>query len=262
MLAFPNELYRPILLHIDPIDRRKTLSSVALACRFLNSEAVPQLYHSFVEVDDPRTQVLFFKTVTSSPRLAQLVHTYVWRIGTYFSHKHEFWTLLPLALRSFVNLKELRFRTHGGTPAGHILRDCTFQLTHLDWDNRSDEAELLPFLSTQHCIKSLLIHWSTPNSPDMPSSVLQSLRSLSGDFTTIVAILPHCSNVTSLFWNPDMDEDGFSDLASPAFHNLRTFTFGGYFWRPHLSVVAPHLGNLVRFHLIGAQVCLFLCFPI
>ncbi|KIK69548.1 hypothetical protein GYMLUDRAFT_510034 [Collybiopsis luxurians FD-317 M1] len=155
-MELPIELYRPIVGYIRD---RPTLFSLLHCSRHLNAEAERSLYYKFENIHNTRTQVLFLKRAVDCPRVAELVYSYRFEVDwrTNFSEDHIFWELLPKALRAFVNLKILQFRTNGGGPVKGLLDGCTFQLEHCHWRCHSDELQMQSFLPTQRKLKSLTL---------------------------------------------------------------------------------------------------------
>ncbi|KIK59355.1 hypothetical protein GYMLUDRAFT_245423 [Collybiopsis luxurians FD-317 M1] len=175
----PPELYRIIASNITD---RPTLLSLLRTSRYLSIEAERSLYHTFDNIHDVKRQTLFLQRVVDCPRLARFVRSY--RIHSTHSTASEalrtfcnstpcatresqiflFWTLFPVALRLFVNLKVLTF--HSGSPydggpdvlpMARFLRGCPFQLETLEWGwyTPNEPRDLLPFLATQQHLHNI-----------------------------------------------------------------------------------------------------------
>ncbi|KAJ4482150.1 hypothetical protein J3R30DRAFT_3699477 [Lentinula aciculospora] len=256
-MDFPVELYRPIIGYIG---HRATLLSLLLTSRQLNAEAERSLYFKFEHVHNVQTQVLFLQRVVDCPRVARLVHSYRFEIDwrTNFGAEHIFWVLLPQALRAFVNLRTLQFRTNGGTPIKGLLDGCTFQLEHCYWHCHSDEPQMRTFLRTQRSLKSLgLGGWNATLFPAPPDQSEQpDFREVAGCYGVLNAFLPG-RRITHARWVPDLDDPwdvstglDVVGLAS-SFQKLKYLKLGGYFMRPHLCSISEHLTSLVFLELMG-----------
>ncbi|KAF9000347.1 hypothetical protein BDZ89DRAFT_699404 [Hymenopellis radicata] len=146
----PLELYRPI---VECVSDRRTLLSLALSSQDLNVEAERVLYRTINNVHDVQSYTHILRHLTSCPRVARLVRHIHFILRSYVGDDHEFWQLLPTALRSLPNLKTLVFRGVGECRAAQLPSDCAFQLEYLDWWCPSSDVS--SFLASQRHLKTV-----------------------------------------------------------------------------------------------------------
>ncbi|TFK35703.1 hypothetical protein BDQ12DRAFT_737413 [Crucibulum laeve] len=251
-LHIPPELLRPLINHIDS-DDRPTLLSLMKSSRSLRFEAERLLYRRIVS-SDVQLQTSFLNCIILSPRLARLVEKYSLVNPRIIEDttKESFFQLLSIGLQEMTNLKHLNFREYSGQPSAHILRNCVFQLESLDWGCHS-ESEIDVFLSGQKALRRLSIEWDAAKL-SIPLTACPNLVSLSGGCRTIEAFMPG-RQITSLHWIPELYGSTLVvDSIRNEFARLINFSFGGYFRRPHLAIVAPYLKSLEILELITLSV--------
>ncbi|KAJ3817477.1 hypothetical protein F5880DRAFT_54578 [Lentinula raphanica] len=256
-MAFPVELYRPVVGYVRD---RDTLRTLLLTSRHMNVEAEWSLYFRFDNVHNVKTQVLFLQRIVDCPRVARIVNSYRFEIDwrTNFDNDHIFWTLLPQALRAMVNLKTLQFRTNGGMPRLGLLDGCTFQLEHCLWHCHSDEIQMQRFLQTQHRLKSLSMGgWNSDRFPAPTNHSEQpDLKELCGSYGVIHAFLPG-RDVTYVRWVPDLDDPWDTSTGmdteglAASFQKVKFLRLGGYFMRPHLCSISTNFTSLVFLEVMG-----------
>lgn len=253
----PTEIYTLILECIDASDH-PTLLSLTTSSRALQSEAERILYRDIDTV--PRSvqkRVAFVRTVATCPRVARLVRSYSHQ-NLALPDDHEFWTLLPPAMRAFVNLKKLHVRAHprsGETAHMSMLFKCTFQLTHLSWSAQvRDQPDLYTLLSAQPLLQSLRVdsHWESSGSPPLLPSMLPNLQSLSGTYNTLRAFSPG-RQITTFYWRSAVEEIFRSAIDPSNFQYLHTLTLGILPDELPFSGISPHLPNLIRLHIIDTE---------
>jgi len=210
-------------------------------------------------IDDKEAHIKFLTVIISSSLLAQHVEEFH-QFGLIDPERQQepLWDLTWRGLNVMVNLERLFFGTSKGGPSVTILRGCTFQLKTLRWEDYHDAEQLLEFISSQPRLRVLIFAWEGPELNT--SGICPRLQVLHGDQRTIDAFLPGRS-ITSLKWSPRLKElrrDAPMYTPPQEFHHLRYFSYGGYFGRPLLSVVTPHLPALEVLELIGLY-CVEVC---
>lgn len=240
----------------------------------------------FKRVKDGRMHVEFLMTIAScslkdtsnllwGPRRSKYANPHLARYVKSYSldsiveyQENPLWSLLLTTLPMMSNLKSLTFRAFGGHPAAkELLANCTFQLNYLDWGCHSDEAGISTFLLGQQELRHISLNCDsllnrTLRQPSTSISIysgatpepvcLQKLASIEGSRAVIESLLPTRS-VTSLSWVPQMEDD----ISEPVDHlneelgKLKSLSFGGYFARPHLRLVAPYLKSVEVLELVG-----------
>ncbi|TFK75726.1 DnaJ-domain-containing protein [Pluteus cervinus] len=251
----PDALYRPI---IEAIAEEHTLYQLTLASQVLRLEAERVLYHTMIK-DDLYTHKRFLNAVVNDSRLASYVRRYSLMASRTIDE--ELWDLLALGLQAMTNLLFLGFRDHGGTPsASKILPKCTFQLKSLEWGCHQDEDYLVEFFAAQPRISKLSLDssWGEHINWEVPPTYLPDLEQLHGGHGAVKLLLPN-RKVTRVRWIPDLDEPLRPDpvFLSELNQNVKTLSFGGYFARMELPLIASHLQNLEFLELIGLLVRLF-----
>ncbi|TFK58442.1 hypothetical protein BDN72DRAFT_84658 [Pluteus cervinus] len=254
----PDALYRPI---IEYISEEKALYQLTLASQILRLEAQRVLYHTLVK-DDLDTHKGFLKSITRDPRLASYVREYS-LMATKTIDK-ELWGLLALGLQSMTHLSSLGFRDHGGGPsASKILPNCTFQLDSLNWECNSDEDFLIKFLATQPRIRKLSLapSWGLDTFREVPPTYLPDLEQCCGGHGVLRSFLPN-HRITRVRWIPDLEEPLRPDpiVLSHINQSVKMLSFGGYFGRMELPLIATHLQSLEFLELIGLHVSVRVCF--
>ena len=248
----PLELYRPI---IETISDQNTLLSLLFASRHLSTEAERILYHNLEWGDsDVVSQTLFLRTVIDCPRVARLVWRYHFvSYSLLIIDDDPYWTLLPVALRALVNLKELGFGRLGRVPTAlaHVLRGCTFQLVSLIWECYNDENELSVFLTGQEALEQLRVNWRG-ECAGPPASALQNLSCLAEWSGTIRTFLPG-RTITRLRWFPSFNDShpDFIASISSALRNLHVLALYGPDIILSLSTIVDYLPNLPFLELVG-----------
>ena len=264
MGSLPLDLLRPIVENLA--DDSRSLLAVSLASHQLRVEGQRILFRKVALSKYGGRHATFLTTVTSSSLLASLVQEYH-QFGLLNSERQEepFWGLTCRGLQAMVNLKILRIRTWNGHASAQIFHGCTFQLDAFEWKNRGDVDQILEFLQTQPHLRTLRVYWKHPELDT--SGICPRLQVLHGDRNTINAFLPG-RRLTSLKWTPNKEEQPHEsiDHLSEEFHNILFFSFGGYWGRPRLDLVVPHLRAVEVLELVGLEslavpVCLtfFLC---
>ena len=208
---------------------------------------------------DKDAHIKFLTVIISSSLLAQHVEEFQQYELLDTEHQQEpLWELTRRGLNAMVNLKYLLFQALRALPCAQILRGCTFRLEILRWQNLRDEEQLLEFLTSQPKLRILQV---TSTNPGLNTSgTCPELQVLHGDQRVIDAFLPG-RRITSLKWSAGLEElrIGAPIYTPPQeFHHLRYLSFGGFFGRPLLSVIVPHLPVLEVLELVGlhfAEVC-------
>ncbi|KAJ7587339.1 hypothetical protein C8J56DRAFT_78057 [Mycena floridula] len=229
MTILPVELYRPIA---EVVEDRPALVALCLTTKTLGHEAERILYRHFTG-RKTLSQMLFFKTVISSRRLALLVQSV--DIHLYRPSNDEIWSLLAEALAALVNLQRFDFSANAHVvrnPIAHILDNCTFRLTYFSWNFASpDEQKLALFLQAQTSLRTLRLDWNGLQSPDPHHTMLPGLTNLSGNYGIIQALLP-MRNITELHWMSNaLDRDPTDDelvQLSSSFSKIRSLTLRTY----------------------------------
>ncbi|CAA7269718.1 unnamed protein product [Cyclocybe aegerita] len=239
----PLELFEPIIAHISDVP---TLLALCLSSQFLRHDAGHFLYHSptlSTPTGDPRKHdtnttlhIRFLTTITHprNERLAALVRVYhSYEIVQY--HERPLWPLLVQGLRRMTGLKSLALMCFGGHPAAEALEGCTFKLHELQWLNHSDE---------QWTDSEIDVHpEACPELSEFVSSRTGIEKFLLGQKVVMLAWVPKCD-----------DERRRSTLEVcvwEALGGVRTFSFGGFYTCPHMSVVAPWLRSVEVLELVG-----------
>ena len=261
----PLELLRPI---IEEIDDKNTICSLLLTSKAFHHDAERRLYHTPNSANPrPRpssnlTHVAFLSTITTNPRLAYLVHTYI--LNDVVRHgENPLWDLVKLGLRAMVNLKVLQFRAFGGHPSAEILDGCSFQLQNLQWGSHSDEVAMKHILPQQPKLRDLYLECHPPTIRDhLPATHLLTffaddccpdLLSLAGNKTTIELLLPR-RNIRNISWVPglyDLNDDPIPGAVTRALGGVEILSLGGYFMRPSLATLVDHLAGLRVLEIVG-----------
>ncbi|KAH8833349.1 hypothetical protein DL96DRAFT_1585806 [Flagelloscypha sp. PMI_526] len=269
----PSELYRPIFWHLS--QDLKSLAAICLSSSALRADAEARLYEQLVDLD-LRTQLLLHRTVTTLPRLAQLVRRYAHReewseffqvpIDSGLVDKDidkRFWEIhIPEMLRAFTNLKTLILRRTGGAECAEVLTGCQFQLNTFSWGSCNTEIYLMPFLETQPQLVGLHVFWRE----DMPMPSSNDLRELisfvASSFYTVVVFLPG-RNIQHLSWESDIEDPDQNELVreipkypglGDAFRNLISLCVGGYFSGPSFEALIPFLPKLEVLEIRGTAI--------
>ena len=258
----PLDLFRPI---IEEIDDKNTICSLLLTSKTFQHDAERRLYHTPnppIPSPSPSTHVAFLSTITTNPRLASLVHKYIFNdVVTY--GENPLWDLAKLGLRAMVNLKVLHFRASAGHPAAEILDGCSFQLEYLHWGSHSDEVAMKRILPQQPKLRDLYLECDSTivetflSATHLPAffgdDCCPDLHWLGGNRTTMELLLPR-RNMRNISWVPALDDsnaDPIPDSVAQALGRVETLSLGGQFMRPSLRILVDHLRQLRVLEIIG-----------
>ncbi|PPR05344.1 hypothetical protein CVT26_011608 [Gymnopilus dilepis] len=250
----PPELFQPI---VSFVTSRNTLYSLCLTSQTLRYYAERCLY-SAISVPDASNaplHVSFLGTITQNPRLARLVKEY-YSLSIVVYQENPLWGLTKRALKAMTGLKVLVFRGFGGHPSGELLdfgdSGPPFQLQKLHWGNHSDERFMERILVQQGNSLRELSFECRPHPAPFPLQACPDLDCLYGNRAAIEALLPG-RKVTRLSWVPELDDSNADPVVGldKELSALRTLSFGGYFSRPKLELIAQFLERLEVLELVG-----------
>ncbi|KAF9447114.1 hypothetical protein P691DRAFT_776370 [Macrolepiota fuliginosa MF-IS2] len=202
-----------------------------------------------------------------NPDLAHLVRSFHHSLRFADSKEREiYWGHLSTTFRNMVNLKCLTVyfgsSTYRVPLMTTIFRGCKFQLEEFRWtrsgfdlgieDTIEDDKSSIEFLSTQREIRRLGI--SMPNwNEEVSPTLCPQLEMLEGDGSTIQVFLRGRSTITELCWAPEVHDPHYASLDSCATELafVRILSLGGYYPRPALGLLTPHLTRLEELCLSG-----------
>jgi len=245
----PPELIRPIMEYIKD---KTCLFSLAITCKAFQFDAERLLYNSVTQYRDIFTHTIFLTSINTAQRLPPLVKEYA---VDSIVHRRDaiLWGLLQSALKKMINLKILNFREFSGQPSADLILNAPFRLEKLYWGSHSDEEAMRVILAEQKDLKSLRLNCNEETRP-YSLDACPNLTFLWGNRYSIEALLPG-RKVISLSWVPDLD-DSINDPVSGLemeFSQIKIMSFGGYFRRPSLSMIAHMLTSIELFELIGCD---------
>ncbi|CAA7269733.1 unnamed protein product [Cyclocybe aegerita] len=229
----PPELFEPIIAHISDVP---TLLALCLSSHFLRHEAEPFLYHS------PTSS-----TPTGDPRKHDTNVTLHIRFLTTITNPRNERLALPRA-------SALAAPRSGPAPydGAEIVG---VNLHELQWLNHSDERALSRILERPNYANLRILHveW-TDSEIDVHPEACPELYEFVSSRAGIESFLPG-RKVVMLAWVPKCDDERRRSTlevrVGEALGQVRMFSFGGFYTRPHMSVVAPWLRSVEVLELVG-----------
>jgi hypothetical protein len=166
--------------------------------------------------------------------------------------------LLPLRLKTFVNLRALEFRWPGSS-AAFLADEYPFRLESFAWCQRdfkeSCAGPVLQFLRNQPGLKHIL-YTDAPFSEPLPD--LPALETVCSSWKNILSFLSASTNVKSMIWIPaaasefnmqPLDRDAAA--VAPALRALQTLAIhpnSAFLWMHYAAPVFPYLSNVETLH--------------
>lgn len=259
----PLELYPSIIGHIY---NRTDLLSMLLSSKAIVADVERKLYNTirFGRQSDER-HILFLESILDPkrPHLSGLLYHYSYVTGPDWRNT-ALLSLLNRALPTFTNIKQLRF----GIPDEDIftsflaLENPPFQLEFFSWIGlpiarvRPDGIGVLRFLASQHALKTLYIHNSGTNLPQIsPLRNLKNLKNIIGSVPAILPLLPRSAQIERIHWIPYPNDDLDHLPLLTGLRVLSIISTRTRVLRLPLSVIAERFGTVEVLGLNSLKVC-------
>jgi hypothetical protein len=260
-MTLPFELYRVIFSYFntDNVDDRTALAALSATSKAVNAEAERVLYRRFVGYMLLATHIKFLRSV-ASPNRASAVEAYSFN-PVYFRRQltDELEELLPLRLKTFVNLKALEFRWPGWS-APFLADEYPFRLESFAWCQRefreSCAESVLKLLRNQPGLKHIL-YTDAPFREPLPD--LPALETICSSWKNLPSFLSASTNIKSMIWIPaaatefnSAPLDSGAAAVAPALKALQTLDIhvakSVFLWMHYAAPVFPYFSNVETLH--------------